>query len=169
LLLAIGVPTVDNYFLHKKLHPDDIVHVVEPGQSYTFKHVTWRAQIERMDPLLKGLEPPPEGRTWMQITVTRMAVDQEGASRSYEPDMELRDAQDRRWATQIVSNNVPLDLKDHRIGVGYHYTVISVVPTAVADEVELYLRPSIGRRDESVEEILKPSEETRRDVLRFKR
>lgn len=168
LALAAAVPTLDGYRVYKEGRPDDIIHVVRPGQTYAFKHVAWRATVAPMRTLPEGL-PPKEGRTWMQITVTRKALDQEGLLRSGDPEMELRDARGRAWVVQITDSEVPPETEDAEIGAEYRYTAIGLVPTPMADEVELYLRPSVYRRDRSVKELLEPTGERPLDVLRFMR
>jgi hypothetical protein len=169
LALAVGLPTLDSYLTYKADRPDDIVHVVEPGQPLAFEHVSWQANVSRFEVLPEGLAPATAGRTWMQIIVTRVALDTEGAQRSYEPTLEMRDAEGRGWRVEITGTDVPLEAEDNKVGVEYRYNAISLVPEPVAERVELYLRPSVSRRDQPAAEVLQPTEESNLDVLRFKR
>jgi hypothetical protein len=171
LALAIGAPTVDGYFTYQERAEQHIIHTVPPGQSLAFKHVSWKAAVERIPPP-EGARPVGPDRTWMQITATRTALDAEGAARSVDPVFELKDAGGRTWKTTIVNSDVPDERKDNKIGTAYTYEVVGLVPVTVADSVEAHIRPSVARRDDdrSISEVLQDkSPETANDVLRFQR
>ncbi|GAA5085510.1 hypothetical protein HNP84_008587 [Thermocatellispora tengchongensis] len=169
LALALAVPAFDRYLVYKEGgNRDDIVHVVEPGQSVAVKHVRWQAKVERAKPG-EAPEPLSPDRVYLKITATRVALDHEGLLRSGDPTFEMQDAQGRTWKAMIVDHNLPLYTEENKIGTPYQYTVLSLVPADVADEVELWLRPSIFRRDQPVEDLGKTTGEFPDHVLRFKR
>jgi hypothetical protein len=170
-LLAVGIPTGDQYLFYKSGQPDDIVHEVPKGQEMAFEHVSWKASIEPM--------AAPQGSTgaadrqWLKVTITRKALDDTGKVLTGQPELSFEDKQDRAWKVLIAEDEVTG--RDMEVGKSYTYLAGAVVPKAVAGEVELHLRPNTTyRSDTPTEKLLqiKPEEGEKakhRDVLVFKR
>lgn len=172
LALSIGAPTWFGYTTYKYARPSDQVHIVQPGRSATWQHVSWQVTLEKIsDPTGK---PDTSDRQWMKATVTRIAIDGEGAIRHGSPEVRLTDKAGRIWLMEEVSNETPPDTVDNKIGMPYRIELVGVVPPPVADEVEVLLRPSISRSvpGQSVEDMMKESvksQERPDHVLRFLR
>ncbi|MGR6912694.1 hypothetical protein ACU635_00370 [[Actinomadura] parvosata] len=172
LLVGVGAPTVDAYLFYRSGQPSDIEHVVEAGKELTFEHVSWKAQVETMDPP----QPTSPERQWLKITITRKGVDETGIRLTAKPELELRDRDDRRWQVEVAEDNVALD-DDAKVGAAYTYTAVAVVPKAVAGQVELHLRPNTTYRSDTPTEKLfaiptDPAEQEKakhKDVLVFRR
>ncbi|WP_433499502.1 hypothetical protein ACQP1K_03935 [Sphaerimonospora sp. CA-214678] len=172
LALSIGVPTWFGYTVYTYARPSDQVHLVEPGRSATWQHVSWQARLEKIpDPTGK---PDTSDRQWMKAVVTRAAVDGEGAIRHGSPEVRLTDESGRIWLMEELSNETPADTEENKVGTPYRLELVGVVPPPVADQVEILLRPSISRSvpGQSVEDMMKESvktEEKPDHVLRFLR
>ncbi|KAB8173572.1 hypothetical protein [Microbispora catharanthi] len=173
VVLAVGAPTLFGYQAYKYGRPDDIVHVVEPGQAGVWQHVSWRATVEKIkDPTGK---PERSDRQWLKISATRTALDAEGAIRHGEPaEVKFTDRTGRTWQVEMVNNETPPDVKDNKIGTPYRLEMMGVVPPSVADQVEVVLRPSTYRDvpDQSAKDFVKAaftSPERDDQVLRFRR
>ncbi|GIH29057.1 hypothetical protein Aph01nite_73670 [Acrocarpospora phusangensis] len=173
IVLAVGAPGWFAYSTYKKGRPDDRLHTVPAGQPGTWQHVSWTAVAEPMpDPT--G-QPTPPDRQWMKIVITRTALDGEGAIRHDKPvDVTLRDRAGRTWRTEELSNETPLSTAENVVGQAYKIEMVGIVPTPVAGEVEVHLRPSTYRDvpGQSIEDMMKDSgkrAETTDDVLRFLR
>ncbi len=171
LLIGVGAPTVDAYIYYKGGRPDETPHVVERGQALTFGHVSWKAAVEPME-APKDSNPAPD-RQWLKITVTRAAVDDDGAVMTAQPQLSMHDKQGRSWQTSIMESNVPTD--KNPVGKPFTYTFASLVPKNVSDEVELHLEFSTTyRQDTPTEKLLEITPELeaaakRKDVLVFRR
>lgn len=166
-LIGIGAPTVDSYLIFKGGRPDDKVHLVPPGQSYTFEHVTWKAAIEPLDDPV-GTTPTGPTKEWVKITIDRTAVDKDGTVLTGKPELQVKDRRDRAWQVE-VDDDLPAE---HEIGKTYTMNAFGVVPTGLAKEVELVLRPSGYRKDTPTEDLFRvdpDSTENDDDVLRFTR
>ncbi|WP_055483119.1 hypothetical protein [Sphaerimonospora mesophila] len=172
LVLSIGAPTWFGYNVYKYARPSDQVHLVEPGRSATWQHVSWQARLEKIpDPTGK---PDTSDRQWMKAVVTRTAIDGEGAIRHGSPEVRLTDETGRIWLMEELSNETPADTEENKVGTPYRIELVGVVPPPVADQVEILLRPSISRSvpGQSVEDMMKESvktEEKPDHVLRFLR
>ncbi|WP_285778050.1 hypothetical protein [Microtetraspora sp. NBRC 13810] len=142
--VAFGTPAVDGYLLYRDYETPDRLHPVPAGQAFTFEHVSWRAEVDPADDV-PGLPPAGPGRTWLKSTVTRTAVDAEGAVPHEAPVFEMRDDRGRAWTAEVVGDDAPADGTAGAVGVGYRYELVSLVPAAVADEVELHLAPGAPR------------------------
>ncbi|MGV9301880.1 hypothetical protein ACWENQ_35255 [Nonomuraea sp. NPDC004354] len=166
LAVAIGAPTVDRYLFFKNGQPDDQVHPVAAGQEITFEHVRWKVDYDTMAAPAGSRHNTPD-KQWLRIAVTRTAVDKDGAQLTGKPDVLLKDRAGRAWRLEdLPPDRTPAD---HVVGESYVTTKVAVVPSAVAKEVELELRPSSYRSDTPVEDLMKPTEDDNRDVLRFRR
>ncbi|WP_214109753.1 hypothetical protein [Acrocarpospora catenulata] len=173
VLLAVGIPSYVGYraYLYGAGEPD-IVHVVQPGATGEFRHVAWQASVALIPNPAGDAERP--GRQWVKLTVTRTAQDAEGAIRHGAPAVELRDNAGRSWRTETLRDETPPDTTENRVGQPYRMELVAVVPTDVAETVEVHLRPSNYRSvpGQSVEDMLNESEQRNErdvDVLRFLR
>ncbi len=167
--IALAAPGWFAYGVYKYGRPSDHVHVIQPGQTATWQHVSWRVDVQRI--------PDPTGKTntsdrqWLKIVATRTALDGEGAIRHGAPDVEIKDQSGRTWKTQLLNDATPPDTEDNKIGTPYELELFGVVPPAVADKVMIELRPSTYRSvpGQSVEDMMKEPAESRDHVLRFVR
>lgn len=166
--LALGLPAWHGYTAYTAGRPDYLVHTVPPGQSRAVQHVAWRAEVEKAEhPSGRPAEP---GRQWLRITVFRTPLDEEGVRRSGRPDFALQDREGRSWAVVEIREEPPLP-EDQRPGGTYRYELFAEVPVAVADEVELHLRPSRHRDSPTPGASSREAEDAaeRQEVLRFMR
>jgi hypothetical protein len=173
VVLAAAFPAWNNYDVYKVRNPDDRIYTVTAGGSATLMQVSWKAAIEPADGT-PGLRALPADRQWLKIKLTRTYLDAEGAVKRNVPEVDLRDAEGRSWQTAITRDDLPEEPAEQRIGTGYHYELIGVVPKALAAKVEVYVRPNLVDviPDQPVEDIFKPSEGKpvpTDQVLRFKR
>lgn len=169
ILIAIGAPGWFAYGVYEYGRPSDHIHVIQPGQTATWQHVSWRVDVQRI--------PDPTGkkdtsdRQWMKIIATRTALDGEGAIRHSAPDVEFKDQAERTWKTELLNDPTPPDTEDNKVGTPYRLEFVGVVPPTVADMVMVELRPSTHRSvpGQSVEDMMKAPAEQRDHVLRFLR
>ncbi|MBB4913740.1 hypothetical protein [Streptosporangium saharense] len=173
LAVAIAVPTLDGYSTYLEARPPDQVHVFAAGQTASFRHVSWQVSVEAVD-TMPNARPIPADRQWLKIRLTRVALDQEGIIRRAAPDVEVRALDGRVWKVEPLVDDLPLEVKDYRVGAPYHYDMVSMVPRALAAQVEVYVRPSPARmiEGESVQDMFKRTakeQELKDNVLRFRR
>ncbi|MER6951756.1 hypothetical protein ABT294_47845 [Nonomuraea sp. NPDC000554] len=171
LVLGIGAPTVDRYIFFKSGRQTETRHEVQPGQSLTFEHVTWKSVIEPME-TPQGSQHNTPDRQWLKITVTRTAADDTGAVLTAKPALTVQDPQQRTWQVEVVEDDIPPEKNE--VGKAYTYTAAAVVPKAVANEVQLHLKPDITYRndtptDKLMQVNLEDSAKKRNDVLIFRR
>ncbi|GAA2365106.1 hypothetical protein GCM10010404_19390 [Nonomuraea africana] len=165
LAVAIGAPTYDRYLLYQGGQPKDRVHLVAAGQGITFEHVTWKVTYGTM-PAPQGSRHNTPDKQWLKIAITRTAEDKDGAQLTGQPEVRLKDRAGRAWQLETLEDTAP---SDHVVGESYVTTKVAVVPSAVAKEVELELRPSSYRSDTPIEDLMKSTEDDNDDVLRFRR
>ncbi|WP_431899368.1 hypothetical protein [Nonomuraea sp. bgisy101] len=165
LAVAVGVPTYDRFLLFKGGQPDDRIHAVPAGQHITFEHVTWKVSYGTMQPPAGSKHNTPD-KQWLKIDITRKAVDKDGAQLTGQPDVRLKDRAGRAWQLETLEDKAPID---HVVGESYVTTKVAVVPSAVAKEVELELRPSSYRSDTPTKDLLKSTGDDNLDILRFSR
>lgn len=172
VVLAAAFPAWNNYDVYKARNPDDRIYTVAAGGSATLMQVSWKAAIEPADGT-PGLNDVPADRQWLKVRLTRTFLDADGALRRGAPQVEFRDADGRSWQTQVTKDDLPTEPGEQRIGTGYDYEVVGLVPKALASKVEVYVRPALARiiPDQPVEDLFKPSEEEvpADQVLRFRR
>ncbi|WP_198167363.1 hypothetical protein, partial [Microbispora sp. ATCC PTA-5024] len=170
--LAVGLPAWFAYGVYQYGRPADVVHLVKPGQPGVWQHVSWQVSLQRIpDP--SGRSATPD-RQWVKVIATRTALDAEGTIRHGAPEVTLTDTAGRTWRTEELSNDTPPDVKDNRVGTPYRMERVGVVPPAVADQVEVLLRPSAYRDvpGQSADDFMKAafsSTEKEDQVLRFLR
>ncbi|MFF5211665.1 hypothetical protein [Streptosporangium sp. NPDC000396] len=173
--LGVGIPTWHGYRLYRSGNPDYQIHTVAAGGTGTLMNVAWKVKVEQADSL-PGARPIKADQQWLKITVTRTSLNTEGVMRRGEPDVKVEHPDGREWKAEIIERGLPPEVKDHKIGTGYDYDVISLVPKAVAGQVEVRVIPSTIRaplKEESVADMFKRAgtEETepQDQVLLFKR
>ncbi|WP_435192472.1 hypothetical protein [Nonomuraea sp. bgisy094] len=166
LAVAVGVPTYDRYLKFKDIQPELRTHTVEAGQEITFEHVTWKVAYGTMEAPAGSKHNTPD-KQWLKIDITRKAVDKDGTQLTGQPKALLKDRAGRAWQLETLEDKAPVD--GHVVGESYVMTKVAVVPSAVAKEVELELRPSFYRSDTPTKDLMKPTTEDDNDVLRFRR
>ncbi|MFS1302926.1 hypothetical protein [Streptosporangium longisporum] len=172
VVLALAASTWNGYSVYRDTHPPDRILTVAAGAEATLMRVSWKVAVRELDDL-PGQKPAP-GRTWLRIKVTRTSLDAEGVSRRGEPGVEIRHPDGRVWKALPEGDDLPDEVKDHRTGTPYSYDLVGMVPSGVAGQVEVHVRPSTARivEDESVKDMFARSakEEIPQDlVLRFTR
>ncbi|WP_157254763.1 hypothetical protein [Nonomuraea typhae] len=172
LVVALGAPTVDRYLFFKSGRPSETVHLVQPGQTLTYEHVSWKSAIEPTTAPPGSRHNTPE-KQWLKITVTRSAADGTGAVLTGKPELTLKDTRGRTWKAEIYEDDTPTE--KHEVGKAYDYRALAVVPTAVGKEVQLNLKPNITyRADTPTADLMKITPELteksrRNDVIIFRR
>ncbi|MEU8207006.1 hypothetical protein [Streptosporangium sp. NPDC049046] len=172
--LGIAASTWSGYTVYRTGNPADRIHTVAAGGAMTLMHVSWKASVEQVDDL-PGQKPLPPDRQWLKIKVTRTALDAEGVSLRGDPEVEMRHSDGRVWKVLPESDDIPDEVKDHRVGTAYSYDMISVVPRHLAGQVEVHVRPATFHvvENQPVEDILKKAaaqkDPVRDQVLRFRR
>lgn len=173
IVLAIGVPTADRYVFYKGGRPSPTITVVQPGQTGTIEHVSWKSAIENMEPPADSRHTGPT-KQWLKITITRTAADATGSLLTGKPELALHDAKDRQWRVEIFQDNTPTD--PHKVGQPYTILAAAVVPAEVANEVELHLRPNVTyKMNTPTKDLMKPStpeemaKQKRQDTFVFRR
>ncbi|WP_271218835.1 hypothetical protein [Streptosporangium carneum] len=173
--LAVGLSTWSGYLMYRSGVPDYRIHTVAAGSTGTLMNVAWKVKVEQADSL-PGARPIKADQQWLRITVTRTSLNTEGVIRRGKPEIQVEHPDGRRWQAEVVEEKLPLEVKDHKVGVGYDYDVISLVPKAVAGQVEVRVIPSTIRvplEEESVEDMFKrigtEKAEPQDQVLLFRR
>ncbi|GAA4180317.1 hypothetical protein GCM10022252_02960 [Streptosporangium oxazolinicum] len=172
--LGIAVSTWNGYSVYRTGNPADRIHTVAAGGAMTLMHVSWKTSVEQVDSL-PGQKPLQADRQWLKIKVTRTSLDAEGVSRRGDPEVEVRHSDGRAWKVLPESDDLPDEVKDHRVGTAYSYTMVSVVPRNVAGQVEVHVRPATYRvvENESVTDTFKRTakekDPAQDQVLRFRR
>ncbi|MBO3747309.1 hypothetical protein J5X84_14620 [Streptosporangiaceae bacterium NEAU-GS5] len=170
--LGAGLPTWVGYNVYANGRPDDHFETVQPGKAGAWQHVAWRVSVQRSNDA-KCRSTTPD-RVCLKIIVLRAALDQEGAIRHGQPEITTQDAAGRTWKALIDADETPTDTTDNIIGHSYRMDVYSMVPTAVADSVQVLLRPSTyrnvpGQDFDSFLKDIEKSNEKNDHVLRFLR
>ncbi|WP_326631323.1 hypothetical protein OIE67_42945 [Nonomuraea fuscirosea] len=172
-LLITGAQTYDGYGFYTVQTQDETKEiVVAAGQSGTVNKVEWTAAIKPMKmPAGNGGYGPEV--TWLEVNVTKKVLDAGSATMTAFPrDMKLTDRAGRTWVVEVSTD---AERPTERLEVGKTYRIPggAIVPTKVADEVELLLRPSNYRSDTPTEDLFKRDvvEKMPQDteVLRFRR
>lgn len=170
VVVAIGLPGWFMYGVYRYGQMSDHIQTVQPGQTATWQHVSWQVSVQQIpDP---GGKPDTSERRWLKIIATRTALDAEGAIRHGAPEIALKDQSGRSWHVEVLKDETPPDTTENKVGTPYRIEFIGVVPPAVADKIEVHLRPSTARSvpGQSVADMMKASsdsEEKMDQVLRF--
>ncbi|WP_326819706.1 hypothetical protein [Streptosporangium sp. NBC_01756] len=173
--LGMGIPTVDGYLFYRTGRLDYRIHTVAAGGTGTLMNVSWKVRVEQVD-TLPGSRPIKPDQQWLKIKVTRTSLNTEGVIRRGDPEIKVKHPDGRTWQAEVVEKTMPLEVEDHKIGVGYDYDLISLVPRAVAGQVQVNVIPSTIRVplvEETVEELFKRAgtekTEPQDQVLLFRR
>ncbi|WP_344894491.1 hypothetical protein, partial [Nonomuraea antimicrobica] len=172
-LLTVGAQSYDGYLFYEKTTEKETREIVVPfGQagktSYNIEFTAAISHTEAPEDTVYGSDG-----TWLKVDITRKVLDERSATMTAEPqEVRLEDTEGRTWAVQpLPVGDRPFD----RLVVGQEYTIEGrvIVPSPVADEVELTFRPSTYRSDTPTEDLLDPEAvkklEKNVDVLRFTR
>ncbi|MER7365549.1 hypothetical protein [Nonomuraea wenchangensis] len=153
-LLTVAVSLYDHHDFYEQQitrglnHIETVVPAGQPGKVY---NTEWRVAVAPMKPP-EGNKHGPEV-TWLKIDIARRVVDPASATMIGDPgDMKLRDRAGREWTVPFeVVGDRPLE----RMEVGKEYRIqgMAIVPTAVAQEVELSFEPSNYRSDTPTEDL----------------
>ncbi|MGV9771138.1 hypothetical protein [Streptosporangium sp. NPDC003464] len=155
--LGMGIPTWNGYVFYRSGNPAYQIHTVAAGGTGTLMNVAWKVKVEQADNL-PGARPIKADQRWLKITVTRTSLNTEGVIRRGDPTVKVKHPDGRAWQTETVGNTLPVEVKDHKIGTGYDYNLVSLVPQSVAGKVEVEVLPSTIRvplEEESVEDMFK--------------
>ncbi|MEU6794832.1 hypothetical protein ABZ907_24305 [Nonomuraea wenchangensis] len=153
-LLTVAVNLYDRHDFYEQQitrglnHIETVVPAGQPGKVY---NTEWRATVAPMKPP-EGNKHGPEV-TWLKVDITRRVVDAASATMIGDPgDMKLRDRAGREWTVPFeVVGDRPLDRME--VGKDYRIQGMAIVPTAVAQEVELSFEPSNYRSDTPTEDL----------------
>ncbi|TLF55825.1 hypothetical protein FE391_40065 [Nonomuraea sp. KC401] len=170
-LLAMGAQTVDGYLFYEKVSAEQTKEVVvAAGQAGNVHNIEWTAAVAPVK-APAGSKHGPEV-TWLQVNITKKVVDEASATMTAMPyDIRLSDRGDRTWTVELKDGERPTD----RLVVGKTYKIegLAIVPTPVANEVEISFRPSAYRSDTPVDDLFdrEAMEKAEKDdtVLRFRR
>ncbi|SDI53013.1 hypothetical protein [Nonomuraea jiangxiensis] len=171
-LLTIGAQSYDGYLFYEKVttpRPTRIVPVAA-GQAGKVYNVEYRASITPIE-APEGSKHGPEV-TWLKVEITKKVLDPASATMVAEPgDNKLTDRAGRTWTVELQPGDRPTD----RLEVGKEYKIegMAIVPTPVANEVELSIRPSTYRSDTPTEDFFDREKMSKLeqdiDILAFKR
>ncbi|MCK2214945.1 hypothetical protein MF672_014285 [Actinomadura sp. ATCC 31491] len=173
-LLTVGARTYDGYaFYHQQITRglnlnETIVPAGRPGKAY---NTEYRVAITPTK-APEGSKHGPEV-TWLKIDITKRVVDESSATMTAEPNrVKLLDKAGREWTVPIQPVG---DRPTDRLVVGKDYRIegLAIVPTPVANEVELSFEPSDYRSDTPTEDLFNREKMEARGidvvVLRFRR
>ena len=171
-LLTTAAHTYDGHVFYEKVAEEETRETVVPaGQAGKVNGIEWRAAVERMKPPASSTHGPEV--TWLKVDITKKAVDEKSVTMVAEPrDVQVQDRSGRTWTVPIEPVG---DRPTDKLVVGREYKIqgAAIVPTAVADEVELSFRPSNYRSDTPVDDLFTREGAEKLvpdvDVLRFKR
>lgn len=173
-LLTTAAQTYDGYRFYETSTTRGIETkeiAVAPGQAAKVNNVEWKASIKPMKPPADNKYGPEV--TWLQVDIVEKVVDESSATMTGQPyEVKLTDRAGRTWVVELAHDS---DRPTDRLEVGKEYKFLgaAIVPTAVANEVELSFRPANYRSDtptkdffnrEAAEKLTPDTE-----VLRFRR
>ncbi|MBF8186788.1 hypothetical protein ITP53_13760 [Nonomuraea sp. K274] len=171
-LVTTAANAYDNHLFYKTVTEDETrLTTVAAGQTGKVHNIEWKAAVA-------PTKAPPDSKhgaevTWLRVDISKKALDASSATMTAEPaEVKLEDRAGRTWTveTQWVGDT-PID----RLVVGREYKIqgLAIVPTPVANEVELSFRPSNYKSDTPTEDLFTREGAAKLlpdvDVLRFKR
>ncbi|MEV4581949.1 hypothetical protein AB0K16_52825 [Nonomuraea jabiensis] len=171
-LVTVGARSYDGYLFYEKTTTKETKETVVPaGQAAKVKNIEWRATVTRIE-MPDNLQYGPEVAA-LKVDITKKVLDAGSATKTgLFSDAKLEDRAGRSWVVNVAPET---DRPTDRLEVGKEYKILAaaVVPTAVADEVELSFRPSNYRSDTPTADLFKRDTvaklEDDVDVLRFRR
>lgn len=168
-LVAIGVNTYDGYVFYNETTTKETREIaVAPGQSGKVYNIEWKAALTPTQ-APQGSKHGPEV-TWLKVDITQKLLDQANATMIGSPaEVRLEDRTGRSWTVEFQLGDRPTDKLE--LGKEYRFEGLAIVPTPVANEVELSFRPSGYRSDTPTEDFFKRDKVGKPDVdvLRFRR
>ncbi|SEH00420.1 hypothetical protein SAMN05444920_116155 [Nonomuraea solani] len=172
-LLATGAQVYDGYLFREKTVTQDIkVTTVAAGGVGKVHNIEYKSSITPTQ-APKDSKHGPEV-TWLKVVISKKVLDAAQATMTSAPyDVELEDRRGRTW-TVVMDRYGTLSTED-KLEVGKEYKIdgMAIVPTPVANEVELSFRPSSYRSDTPTEDLFKRETVEKmgedNEVLRFRR
>ncbi|MEV4114655.1 hypothetical protein [Nonomuraea sp. NPDC049695] len=171
-LLTTAAQSYDGYLFFEKSHAKETKEIIVPaGQAGTVHNVEYRAAVAPT----KAPASSKHGAevTWLKVDITKKVVDEGSATMTAKPyDVQFEDGAGRTWT--VETQNVG-DAPTDRLEVGKEYKIqgLAIVPTPVANEVELSFRPSNYRSDTPTADLFNREKAEKMDqdveVLRFRR
>ncbi|MEV4396957.1 hypothetical protein [Nonomuraea sp. NPDC049607] len=170
-VVAMGLTTYDGYVFYDTTITDGITVreiSVAPGQSGKLHDIEWKAALSTV-PAPQGSKHGPEV-TWLKVDITQKLLDEGSATMTAAPGkVKLEDRAGRSWTVEFEPGDRPTD----RLELGKEYKIegMAIVPTPVANEVELSFTPSDYRSDTPTADFFKREKagKPEADVLRFRR
>jgi hypothetical protein len=132
----LGVQGYDQIHRYEMDHIPAQVRHVPQGEPAKLEHATWR--VLSIAPMAKQPEGMQADRVMLQIDIDGTALSAEG--RYYDtspPGFFMADDTGRTWLAQAYKSP-----EDMRLGVPARFNLLSVVPKALQDQVELMVWPS---------------------------
>jgi hypothetical protein len=151
VVVAVGLPLRAEWHRYRAQVPPSPLTTAEPRSAVTFADIRWqlddydRVRSLPIDPvehrlLLRKIEPP-RGRneSWVQVTVRARSLSRQGDAN--EIAFHLRDTSGRTWTAATLAGTIAGSRDPETTG---KLQVVGVVPTSVADKVQLQVavRPS---------------------------
>ncbi|MEO3875628.1 hypothetical protein ABGB18_43180 [Nonomuraea sp. B12E4] len=172
-LATMGAQSYDGYLFYEKVTTPRETRIVPvaAGQAGKVYNIEYRASIAPM-------KPPENSKhgsevTWLKVDITKKVLDPANATMVAEPsESKLTDRAGRTWTVELQPDG---DRPTDRLQVGKEYKItgMAIVPTPVANEVELSFRPSTYRSDTPTDDFFDRGKlsklEQDTDVLSFKR
>ncbi|MFI9594363.1 hypothetical protein [Nonomuraea sp. NPDC052265] len=170
-VVAMGLNTYDGYVFYDTTVTDGIKTTeidVAPGRSGKVHDIEWKAALNPV-PAPQGSKHGPEV-TWLKVDITQKLIDEGSATMTAPPGKaRLEDHAGRTWTVEFELGDRPTD----RLELGKEYKIegMAIVPTPVANEVELSFTPSDYRSDTPTADYFKREKagKPEADVLRFRR
>ncbi|GAA2215205.1 hypothetical protein GCM10009850_106720 [Nonomuraea monospora] len=153
-LLTTAAQSYDGYLFYemKMDSRKDTKHtIVAAGQAGQAHNIEYKATITKTEaPANSKLR---EGVTWLKIVITKKLLNESSATMTGPPsEYKLTDTKGRTWAVEAQAvGDPPLDKLE--MGKEYRIEGLAIVPSPVANEVELSFRPSTYRSDTPTEDL----------------
>ncbi|GAA3245241.1 hypothetical protein [Nonomuraea helvata] len=171
-LLTTAAQSYDGYLFFEKSNAKETKEIIVPaGQAGTVRNVEYRAAVAPT----KAPASSKHGAevTWLKVDITKKVLDEGSATMTAKPyDVQFEDRAGRTWTVETEDvGDAPTD----RMEVGKEYKIqgLAIVPTPVANEVELSFRPSNYRSDTPTADLFNREKVEKMDqdveVLRFRR
>ncbi|MFF4197674.1 hypothetical protein [Nonomuraea sp. NPDC001831] len=170
-VVAMGLNTYDGYRFYDTTITGGVKVnevAVAPGQSGEVHHIEWKAALKAVQ-APEGSKHGPEV-TWLKVDITQKLLDESSATMTAPPDRaKLEDRSGRTWTVEFTPGDRPTDRLE--LGKEYKFEGMAIVPTPVANEVELSFRVSDYRSDTPTADFFKREKvgKAEVDALRFTR
>lgn len=170
-LLATGAEMYDGYVFKEKVTAKETKETtVAAGGAGKVYDIEFKASVATTQ-APKDSSHGPEV-TWLKVVISKKVLDAAYATMTAAPyDVKLDDRAGRTW-TVVMEQYGSLPTDKLEVGKEYKIEGMAIVPTPVANEVELSFRPSSYRSDTPTEDLFKRDTVTKEPddrVLRFKR